>query len=148
MPSTRYPICPVPAPVHAGAMVPPFRLPAVFSLCLARRTGPFGIHSILCRTGRSAHRRPVPAPQGRPGRDGSVAAPGHRVARLVRRGRDRPSRLERGGRGRRVRMRRSEEHTSELQSRRDLVCRLLLEKKKKKLNQQIILIKKKKKENK
>src|SRR5438874_9659684 len=35
---------------------------------------------------------------------------------------------------------RSEEHTSELQSRRDLVCRLLLEKKKKK--------KKKKKENK
>src|SRR5438874_13171845 len=30
--------------------------------------------------------------------------------------------------------RRSEEHTSELQSRRDLVCRLLLEKKKKKNN--------------
>src|SRR5690349_22894947 len=29
---------------------------------------------------------------------------------------------------------RSEEHTSELQSRRDLVCRLLLEKKKKALN--------------
>src|SRR5690349_22263948 len=29
---------------------------------------------------------------------------------------------------------RSEEHTSELQSRRDLVCRLLLEKKKKDLN--------------
>src|SRR6266576_4853610 len=34
-------------------------------------------------------------------------------------------------RGRRARLRpRSEEHTSELQSRRDLVCRLLLEKKK------------------
>src|SRR5206468_6419712 len=31
---------------------------------------------------------------------------------------------------------RSEEHTSELQSRSDLVCRLLLEKKKKKNNQQ------------
>src|SRR5690349_24627518 len=30
---------------------------------------------------------------------------------------------------------RSEEHTSELQSRRDLVCRLLLEKKKKKNNE-------------
>src|SRR5690349_23122548 len=30
---------------------------------------------------------------------------------------------------------RSEEHTSELQSRRDLVCRLLLEKKKKKIKQ-------------
>src|SRR5690349_23257762 len=32
----------------------------------------------------------------------------------------------------REQVRRSEEHTSELQSRRDLVCRLLLEKKKKK----------------
>src|SRR5690349_23959296 len=32
---------------------------------------------------------------------------------------------------------RSEEHTSELQSRRDLVCRLLLEKKKKKKKSQI-----------
>src|SRR5690349_23590769 len=31
------------------------------------------------------------------------------------------------------RVERSEEHTSELQSRRDLVCRLLLEKKKKKI---------------
>src|SRR5690349_23173653 len=31
-----------------------------------------------------------------------------------------------------LRLARSEEHTSELQSRRDLVCRLLLEKKKKK----------------
>src|SRR6267378_5265872 len=38
---------------------------------------------------------------------------------------------------------RSEEHTSELQSRRDLVCRLLLEKKKKKKNR--ILQDKKKK---
>src|SRR5204863_10153081 len=35
------------------------------------------------------------------------------------------------GRRPRGRTRRSEEHTSELQSRRDLVCRLLLEKKKK-----------------
>src|SRR5690349_23708617 len=34
---------------------------------------------------------------------------------------------------------RSEEHTSELQSRRDLVCRLLLEKKKKKSQQQYII---------
>src|SRR6266403_3222065 len=33
--------------------------------------------------------------------------------------------------GRDIKSRRSEEHTSELQSRRDLVCRLLLEKKKK-----------------
>src|SRR2546421_6674194 len=35
---------------------------------------------------------------------------------------------------------RSEEHTSELQSRSDLVCRLLLEKKKKKSQQQHMLI--------
>src|SRR5438874_3158977 len=35
---------------------------------------------------------------------------------------------------------RSEEHTSELQSRRDLVCRLLLEKKKKKKNKIFMLI--------
>src|SRR5205809_4564742 len=34
--------------------------------------------------------------------------------------------------------RRSEEHTSELQSRLHLVCRLLLEKKKKKINNKII----------
>src|SRR5216683_7574197 len=38
--------------------------------------------------------------------------------------------------------RRSEEHTSELQSRSDLVCRLLLEKKKKQLKNQIIAKKK------
>src|SRR5690349_23675325 len=35
-----------------------------------------------------------------------------------------------------VALQRSEEHTSELQSRRDLVCRLLLEKKKKKKNRE------------
>src|SRR3712207_7634897 len=39
---------------------------------------------------------------------------------------------------------RSEEHTSELQSRQYLVCRLLLEKKKKKTHQKIKLIKDKK----
>src|SRR5205807_8668496 len=38
---------------------------------------------------------------------------------------------------------RSEEHTSELQSPCNLVCRLLLEKKKKKININIIIIKKK-----
>src|SRR2546428_6516303 len=42
-------------------------------------------------------------------------------------------RVERGG------IERSEEHTSELQSRSDLVCRLLLEKKKKQLCEQIIV---------
>src|SRR2546422_3684843 len=47
-----------------------------------------------------------------------------------------PAQFRRGGRGARPRVprhaRRSEEHTSELQSRLHLVCRLLLEKKKKK----------------
>src|SRR5437667_12731928 len=45
----------------------------------------------------------------------------------------RPPRLP-GCRGIRPRQPRSEEHTSELQSHHDLVCRLLLEKKKKKKN--------------
>src|SRR6267378_3986864 len=40
---------------------------------------------------------------------------------------------------------RSEEHTSELQSRRDLVCRLLLEKKKKKKKSYVTIKKKKEK---
>src|SRR6266496_6676956 len=57
--------------------------------------------------------------------------------RLVTRKWTQPRR--RGGRPR------SEEHTSELQSRRDLVCRLLLEKKKKKLKR--LLYEKKKKKN-
>src|SRR4030066_407850 len=43
----------------------------------------------------------------------------------------------RGRRGTRQR-RRSEEHTSELQSHLNLVCRLLLEKKNKKINQKIL----------
>src|SRR5919112_2923683 len=47
-------------------------------------------------------------------------------------GRPPPSRTDQAGRGRR-RTARSEEHTSELQSRQYLVCRLLLEKKKKKM---------------
>src|SRR5690349_23471108 len=52
------------------------------------------------------------------------------LAHRVRRARDR--RAVADGGGPRDSRRRSEEHTSELQSRRDLVCRLLLEKKKKK----------------
>src|SRR5947209_10947114 len=74
------------------------------------------------------------------------------AARAKRRlaGGDRPRRAERGvrvaescrdprARARRGRSPpRSEEHTSELQSRQYLVCRLLLEKKKKKTKQKII----------
>src|SRR5690349_24222026 len=53
--------------------------------------------------------------------------------RAVFRFRDLRRRRPTGGRARRIPqgVTRSEEHTSELQSRRDLVCRLLLEKKKK-----------------
>src|SRR6185312_17065270 len=54
----------------------------------------------------------------------------------------RPARLMRVRRGR------SEEHTSELQSRSDLVCRLLLEKKKKKRKQSSPVKKKKQKKKK
>src|SRR5437773_9054041 len=49
--------------------------------------------------------------------------------------------------GRAHRARRSEEHTSELQSHHDLVCRLLLEKKKKKINHVSIKISKKENRN-
>src|SRR3712207_6906711 len=57
--------------------------------------------------------------------------------RTRRRGADQGDQGRPAGRGRRGRARRltrSEEHTSELQSRQYLVCRLLLEKKKKNLN--------------
>src|SRR3712207_7931486 len=64
---------------------------------------------------RGSGRRHAPAPPS------LVAPPGRGGAR---RGRRRPSR------GLRRRPARSEEHTSELQSRQYLVCRLLLEKKK------------------
>src|SRR5947199_6319769 len=61
----------------------------------------------------------------------------HRAAAQVRRPvpqRFRRVANDRAGRSPRKRRQRSEEHTSELQSLRHLVCRLLLEKKKKKKN--------------
>src|SRR3712207_8431922 len=64
-------------------------------------------------------------PHGRPRRGGDERGlAGRRAADGARR--------DRAGAGRRARLRgrRSEEHTSELQSRQYLVCRLLLEKKK------------------
>src|SRR6266496_6185657 len=69
-----------------------------------------------------------------------------RPARLPcpRRGRKPGARLVRARQPGRAR---SEEHTSELQSRRDLVCRLLLEKKKKKIYYLLSFTKKKKKRN-
>src|SRR5690349_22168877 len=68
----------------------------------------------------------LPICAGRPARAGSRGRPDaarHRPLQM------RGARRRAGGRGGDDR---SEEHTSELQSRRDLVCRLLLEKKKKK----------------
>src|SRR5207302_10371694 len=56
-------------------------------------------------------------------RQGRVSDREHRRGGRHRRGVRRPNRIQRGGRTR------SEEHTSELQSRENLVCRLLLEKK-------------------
>src|SRR2546426_9335554 len=65
---------------------------------------------------------------------GSITLRRPRTARAWAPGR---SRLGRQGRARQVRTRgRSEEHTSELQSPCNLVCRLLLEKKKNKNNEQ------------
>src|SRR3712207_7793450 len=65
------------------------------------------------------------APRRRPAGPALRRRPGPR-RRKIRRGPPRP-----GARARRPRAERSEEHTSELQSRQYLVCRLLLEKKKK-----------------
>src|SRR6266496_5211912 len=103
----------------------------------------------VASSGRRAPRRPAPAKPPRPsgsGRWTRLADPRFRyplavAARAAARCVAGPAvRLPGYGGGRRARPvrvgvqvpGRSEEHTSELQSRRDLVCRLLLEKKKKK----------------
>src|SRR5699024_12555178 len=81
----------------------------------------FPYTTLFRSTGRGA------APPGRPGpRPPPTAGPAARPHRTRRRCAH--SRTPPGGGGWR-----SEEHTSELQSRFDLVCRLLLEKKKKRL---------------
>src|SRR3712207_8939779 len=63
--------------------------------------------------------------------DGEEPASARGLARGAGRGDDGRRDAVRGGRPRTVWHHRSEEHTSELQSRQYLVCRLLLEKKKK-----------------
>src|SRR5256885_12438070 len=68
------------------------------------------------------------APPGRPPRSVRTPASGQQTAVSTSRECQRPG----GRRGRHSRDVRSEEHTSELQSPCNLVCRLLLEKKKKK----------------
>src|SRR5436309_6206134 len=83
-----------------------------------RRSSDLGTDG-LCNTGRTAPagspRRPLYPSANAPGRQRGMAVPGGP-----------------GWRSERVRAPRSEEHTSELQSRENLVCRLLLEKKKEK----------------
>src|SRR3712207_8623726 len=75
-------------------------------------------------------------PGGRSGRAIRAAKEGARLRPTTHLSHARPNRPDRrarfktGNRGQHLRKERSEEHTSELQSRQYLVCRLLLEKKK------------------
>src|SRR6266496_5446494 len=85
------------------------------------------------------------APGGNPCRE---RAPAQRKDVADHRARPCQCATRRRDRADRDRAGRSEEHTSELQSRRDLVCRLLLEKKKKKKLAFIVEKKKKKKKKK
>src|SRR6266498_1539324 len=89
-----------------------------------------------CHTRIWANEGPAASSQGGPwrllsksevGRAQGNAAERRRVADAEAAGDQQPGRLARGAP---VHRRRSEEHTSELQSRPHLVCRLLLEKKK------------------
>src|SRR3712207_8267516 len=85
-------------------------------------------YTTLFRSRRRRTRRApaAPARRGRLGRGNRLLRPGRRTGGRVRAGRPRAGSSA-------ARTPRSEEHTSELQSRQYLVCRLLLEKKKKKL---------------
>src|SRR5436309_5556006 len=75
---------------------------------------------------RSANRVDVPAAIVAPDMSEEILSPRSVRQRRSSRRRDRPQRR----RAVPIERRRSEEHTSELQSRENLVCRLLLEKKK------------------
>src|SRR5206468_10175295 len=107
------------------------RLSSSFSLFFLTAPAPPDIYTLSLHDALPISRR-----QGHGRRQRALQAPRHRRDAGPRR---RPARGARGaGEGRHVREARrrgrdprSEEHTSELQSRSDLVCRLLLEKKKK-----------------
>src|SRR5437773_6824690 len=88
-------------------------------------------YTTLFRSVRQHERRADGAGLRRRGAGGEAAAPRRSRQRDRLRSRRRPA-LREAAAGRVVS--RSEEHTSELQSHHDLVCRLLLEKKKKKKN--------------
>src|SRR5207249_8441657 len=72
----------------------------------------------------------LPGDLPHPGAEGAAAAPERLAGRVAAHGRLPPGPAARGPRGGARTGPRSEEHTSELQSRFELVCRLLLEKKK------------------
>src|SRR5207249_539645 len=98
------------------------------------RTTRDGHADVRTRAGRGHPALPPPRRPADRGRDRRLHV--RRLRRGRRRG-ERPAshdRLLRPRRGHPHAAHRSEEHTSELQSRFDLVCRLLLEKKKKKTN--------------
>src|SRR3712207_7013798 len=89
-------------------------------------------YTTLFRSRRQQDPADRPAPGSAEVEQGAVERHRRRRAgrRLLREQRRHPH-LARGGDERGQRQQRSEEHTSELQSRQYLVCRLLLEKKKK-----------------
>src|SRR5216683_7559189 len=128
------------SPSRSGCSPQPSHAP-----CERRRCSPAGPASPAARRARSIPRGCNASRRwfrtGSAGRRGAAAHGGRRPACWQ------ASRPAGPREGPRAAARRSEEHTSELQSRSDLVCRLLLEKKKKKKNQ-FFIIKKKKKKNK
>src|SRR6266496_2209804 len=121
------------------------RTPARAPGCVQLRAGGAGCYASTPSRSSATARSPRTRPRSR-GPPGATAGSGRSRGPQGRRARPRappgsaaarrPVRRRRGPR-------RSEEHTSELQSRRDLVCRLLLEKKKKK--EKLLLHEKKKK---
>src|SRR5204863_7798838 len=110
---------PVPTtPCHTSALRSPHRCHFFFNDPAPTETYTLSLHDALPIFPRGGGlRRAAAAPARAAGGPGAL---GHGPG------------AQRGGRHRSAPLR-SEEHTSELQSRRDLVCRLLLEKKKKKI---------------
>src|SRR2546422_5366895 len=86
----------------------------------------------------TAHKRPTHRGIRKRRSSWSVIAEKYTAARTARKTRMRTSATRRTNQMTRAAMKRSEEHTSELQSRLHLVCRLLLEKKKAKYKEKII----------
>src|SRR5690606_42039692 len=112
-------------PLRSGPPAPPNPVRVLPSITPGAACGTAGPHNYLpakppartpCRWHRHSATRPRPPPRRRAARPRTPGTPP--TARMLRRYPPFPPR--------------SEEHTSELQSRENLVCRLLLEKKKQK----------------